>query len=208
MAEPLVGQIQAFGFSYAPQDWNLCLGQLLQVSQNAALFSLLANRYGGDGQSTFALPDLRGRTAIGMGQGPGLSNHLLAAKGGAETATLTQANLATHTHIATVASGTKIGITGTLSASDSTSVNYSQAPTPNAVLGAGTTSGGDTVAIYAPAGTTANVPLAGISISGSLGVGSITNSNTGGGMPFSILPPFLVLNFSIAISGVYPVNPN
>jgi microcystin-dependent protein len=82
MAEPFVGQICAFGFNFAPRGFALCDGQLLAISSNTALFSLLGTMYGGDGRDTFALPDLRGRTPIHMGTGPGLSNRREGSRGG------------------------------------------------------------------------------------------------------------------------------
>ena len=84
MSEPFVGQVIAVGFNFAPVGWALCQGQLLPISQNAALFSLLGTTYGGDGQSTFGLPDLRGRAALGMGQGSGLQPYVLGQPGGVE----------------------------------------------------------------------------------------------------------------------------
>ena len=75
MSEPFLGEIRNFGFNFAPQGWAQCQGQLLSISQNSALFSLLGTMYGGDGRTTFGLPDLRGRTAISLGQGPGLSSY-------------------------------------------------------------------------------------------------------------------------------------
>lgn len=86
--EPFVAEIALFGFNFAPNGWALCNGQILPISQNTALFSLLGTYYGGNGQSTFALPDLRGRITIGMGQGPGLSDYSLGQQGGTETITL------------------------------------------------------------------------------------------------------------------------
>jgi microcystin-dependent protein len=95
---PFVGQIQAFGFNFAPRGWAKCDGQLLAISQYNALFSLLGTMYGGDGRTTFALPDYRGRTAVGIGTGPGLSNINQGAKGGSENANLTVNNLPAHNH--------------------------------------------------------------------------------------------------------------
>lgn len=99
--EPFLGQIQAFGFQFAPQGWALCQGQLLPISQYDALFSLLGTTYGGDGRTTFALPDLRGRAPVGQGQGPGLSNIQIGQIGGTETVTLGVANLPAHSHAVT-----------------------------------------------------------------------------------------------------------
>lgn len=97
--EPFIGQIQAFGFNFAPRGWAFCNGQLLAISQNTALFSLLGTTYGGDGRTTFALPDLRGRTGLQFGSGPGLSNITLGERGGAENHTLTTPQLPSHNHI-------------------------------------------------------------------------------------------------------------
>src|SRR5215510_2856694 len=88
MSEPFVGEITIFAFNFAPKGWAFCQGQLLPIAQNTALFSLLGTTYGGDGRTTFALPDLRGRVPVGFGQGPGLSNYSLGQKSGAETITL------------------------------------------------------------------------------------------------------------------------
>lgn len=98
MSEPFVGQVIAVGFNFAPVGWALCQGQLLPISQNEALFSLLGTTYGGDGQSTFALPDLRGRAPLGIGQGPGLQAYPLGQTGGVELVTLTANQFAGHTH--------------------------------------------------------------------------------------------------------------
>lgn len=96
--EPFIGQIQAFGFNFPPRGWAKCDGQLLPISQNTALFSLLGTQYGGEGITTFGLPDLRGRAPIHQGSGPGLSNRGLGDKIGNETTTLTTVNLPAHDH--------------------------------------------------------------------------------------------------------------
>ena len=98
MSEPFVGEIRMFAGNFAPQGWAFCDGQLLAVSQNDALFSLLGTIYGGDGRTTFALPDLRGRVPVHAGQGPGLSERRLGSKGGTESVTLTTNQLPSHTH--------------------------------------------------------------------------------------------------------------
>lgn len=96
--EPFLGQIIMFAGNFAPRGWAFCDGTLLSIAQNTALFSLLGTTYGGDGITTFALPDLRGRVALHPGQGPGLSDYALGAKGGSESTTLTTNNLPAHTH--------------------------------------------------------------------------------------------------------------
>ncbi len=98
MSEPFVGEIRMFAGNFAPRGWAFCDGQLLAVSQNDALFSLLGTIYGGDGRTTFGLPDVRGRIPLHAGTGPGLSARRLGSKGGAEKVTLTVNQLASHTH--------------------------------------------------------------------------------------------------------------
>ncbi len=98
--EPFIGQIIMFGGNFAPRGWALCDGSLLQVSQNAALFSILGTTYGGDGRTTFGLPDLRGRVPMHAGNGPGLSSRRLGEKGGTEAVTLATSQIPAHTHSA------------------------------------------------------------------------------------------------------------
>lgn len=96
--DPFIGQIQIFGFNFPPQGWSFCNGQLLAISQNTALFSLLGTVYGGDGRTTFGLPDFRGRAPIHPGQGPGLSSITQGQKSGIENVTLVTSNLPAHNH--------------------------------------------------------------------------------------------------------------
>ena len=98
MSEPFIGEIRMFGGNFAPRGWALCDGQLLSIPQNDALFALLGTIYGGDGRTTFGLPDLRGRVPIHMGQGPGLSSRPIGQKAGDENATVSTAQLPAHSH--------------------------------------------------------------------------------------------------------------
>jgi microcystin-dependent protein len=98
MADPFVAEIRIFPFNFAPKGWAWCDGQLMPLSQNTALFSLLGTTYGGDGKSTFALPDLQGRAPMHPGQGPGLSLHDLGETGGSETVTLLESEIPSHSH--------------------------------------------------------------------------------------------------------------
>src|SRR5262245_10403744 len=109
MSDPFIGQIAIFGFNYAPQGWALCQGQVLPISQNTALFTVIKTMYGGDGRSTFALPNLQGRAAIGAGQGPVLSPYSPGDSGGSATLTLIDAEMPQHSHgfAASVAQATK-----------------------------------------------------------------------------------------------------
>lgn len=96
--QPYIGEIAMFAGNFAPRGWALCNGQILSIQQNTALFSLIGTIYGGDGRTTFALPDLRGRAPVHAGQGPGLTNHRLGQKGGQEEVTLNQTQLPSHNH--------------------------------------------------------------------------------------------------------------
>jgi microcystin-dependent protein len=98
MSDPFVAEIRIFPFNFAPTGWAFCDGQLMPISQNTALFSLLGTTYGGDGKSTFALPNLQGMAAMHPGQGPGLSQRFLGEEGGEQSVTLIQSEMPTHTH--------------------------------------------------------------------------------------------------------------
>jgi microcystin-dependent protein len=105
MADPFVAEIRIFPFNFAPKGWAFCDGQLMPISQNTALFSLLGTTYGGDGKSTFALPDLQGSAPMHPGQGPGLSLHDLGETGGTATVTLLQSEIPSHAHAANASQG-------------------------------------------------------------------------------------------------------
>jgi len=100
MAQPFIGQVKMFGGNFAPRGYALCNGQLLAIAQNDALFALIGTTYGGDGQTTFALPDLRGRIPLHQGQGAGLTNRIIGESAGTETVTLITSQLPVHTHTA------------------------------------------------------------------------------------------------------------
>jgi len=100
MADPFVGEIRIFSLNFEPQGWAFCNGQLLSISQNTALFSLLGTQYGGDGRTTFALPNLQGSAPLHQGQGPGLSSRAIGEAGGEAAVTLTGSQLPAHTHVA------------------------------------------------------------------------------------------------------------
>ena len=186
MSEPFVGQIQPYGFNFAPRGWAFCDGQLLAVSQNDALFSLLGTIYGGDGRTTFGLPDLRGRFPMHMGSGPGLSTRKIGQKSGAERETLTVNQLPSHNHAATTGS-----LTAQLHAGGSDADQ--QSPSGHAL---GTTTSESIYVNDTPGETMA---------AGSVTVsGNVTVQNTGGSQSFSIMNPFLVINWCIALFGIYP----
>lgn len=135
--EPFIGQIQAFGFNFAPRGWAMCNGQLLAISQNTALFSLLGTQFGGDGRTTFGLPDLRGRFPLHMGQGPGLPNYVMGQTGGTDSVTLLSTNMPSHTHpLLAAEEGSSDNPSGTFIAGDGTNAFASSQNTsmaPNAI---------------------------------------------------------------------------
>ena len=195
MATPYIGQIVQGGWNFAPRNYAFCNGQLLAISQNTALFSLLGTTYGGNGQTTFALPDLRGRSMVHWGQGPGLSNYSLGQAGGSETNTLTAANLPAHSHTATFANnGSSMNV--------ATAKATVALPSAGAVL-ARSVDGAPTPTslprIYAPAGTTADAALSGLNVAG-----TVTVNPTGNNSPVNNLSPYLGVSMVIALFGIFP----
>lgn len=162
MAEPFLSEIRLFSFNYPPKGWAFCNGQLLPINQNQALFSLLGTTYGGNGQTTFALPDLRGRYAMHEGAG-----HTLGEKAGSESVTLTQTQMPAHIH-------------------------FMQAANKDADLAI---PGGNLLANF-------NNGYAGFSNPTALLAGTI--GNVGGSQPHTNMSPYLVINFCIALIGIFP----
>jgi microcystin-dependent protein len=184
-----LGMIILFGGNFAISQWQICAGQTLAISQYTALFSILGTYYGGNGVSTFQLPDLRGRVAIGMGQGPGLSDYVIGQNGGSETISLIGDNLPSHNH------------TASLTVTVSASVNAATAQVP--VSGASTIGtpsdplSGDTINLY---NSDINPGVALLTN----GVAKGSTGNTGNSKPVSIIQPYLTLNYLIALSGIFP----
>ncbi len=165
-----------FAGNFNPRGWSFCDGQLLSISQNQALFSLLGTTYGGDGRTNFALPELRGRVPVHAGSGPGLTPRSLGERSGTETNTLTVGNLAAHTHSGKVAVSSKTG-------SRTTPVDSFLAP-----------EAGGTINLFRPSAT-ANTFM---------GAGSVVNDNTGSNTPVNNMQPYLVVNYIIALEGIFP----
>jgi microcystin-dependent protein len=181
MSDQFVAEIRIFPFNFAPTGWAFCDGQLLPISQNTALFSLLGTTYGGDGKSTFALPDMQGNAPMQQGQGQGLSLRDLGEISGVETVTLLQTQIPVHNH--------------QLQGCDSnaTAVNPAGLLPAMGLWEAGTAFG--VVGAYS-ATTPANAVMAPQAL-----------AVAGGGLPHNNMQPYLTLNFCIALQGIFPPRP-
>ena len=174
MSEPFIAEIRIFAGNFAPRGWAFCDGQLLPISNNTALFSLIGTTYGGDGRTTTALPNLQGRAPMHPGRGPGLTSRRLGEKVGVETVTLTEAQIPSHSHTA------RADVTG-----------FANVTTP------GNTSAFNRSVAGANAyqsNTSSNV----------VDLASETLATTGGGQAHDNIQPYLTLNFIIALQGLYP----
>jgi microcystin-dependent protein len=171
---PILAQISIFGFNFAPRGWAFCNGQILAISQNTALFSLLGTTYGGNGQTNFALPNLQGCSPVSAGQAPGLSNYLLGQSGGDPNIQLTAAQMPAHNHVAAANSGD-----GSL-----------PAPTNNIWAGPGADRD---LYWYSPYSLGSTVQMAANALSAA-----------GGGQPHNNYMPYLAVNYCIALQGVFP----
>ncbi|HYF30662.1 MAG TPA: tail fiber protein [Chitinophagaceae bacterium] len=186
--EGTIGEIRMFAGTFAPRAWAFCAGQLLSIAQNTALFSILGTTYGGNGQTTFALPDLRGRSPIGAGQGPGLSNISLGEVSGVENVTILTSQMPAHTHTATAT------VTGTVA--------------PGCLDDAGTTDapGGARPAI-SPGGTnvySTATPDASMATSPINATATVTIGIAGSSQPLPIRNPYLGMNYIICLEGIFP----
>ncbi|MEH6832181.1 MAG: tail fiber protein [Sulfitobacter sp.] len=173
MSEPFIGEIRMVGFNFAPRGWATCDGQLIPISQNQSMFSLLGTIYGGDGRTTFGLPELRGRTPMHHGTGPGRVSRRMGEQAGQETVTLTTSQMPSHTHTATMRAEGRPGNVAT--------------PAGN-IIAAGSN-------IFR-----ANAPVEDVSMD----AGSVLVAPTGSGHPHDNMAPFQVVNFVIAMLGLYP----
>lgn len=174
--EGYIGNIMLVGYDFCPRGTTEANGQLLAISSHSALFSLYTTIYGGDGRTTFALPDLRGRTVVHLGQGPGLSDYRQGEVGGAEKATLLINNMPAHTHTAMLKASS-----GGPTTDDPTGASLADFPN------GGTPIYNNTV--------NPNVPM---------NFNSIQVNSAGGNQPFQILSPFLTLRYCVVLEGIYP----
>lgn len=208
--EGTMGEIRIFAGDFAPKNWAICSAQLMPINQNQALFSLLGTIYGGNGITTFGLPDLRGRTPMGTGQGNGGSNKVLGQVGGANSATMGGNNMPIHTHIATfTGSGAGAGISAAFKASAAAGTESVPGTNGASTLGAAsiTDSNREVVAVNSYVADTAPaVALSGVSVTQTAGsgTGTVANLNTGASQPFSVMQPYLGVNFVICTQGIYP----
>ena len=177
MSSPFVAEIRMFGFNFAPVGWAPCNGQLLPISQNTALFSLLGTFYGGDGKSTFALPNLQGSVPVNAGQGPGLSLYDLGQPGGSESIALLSTEMPAHAHFLNA-------VSGNATVADPTNANLAKGR-----YSTGTTSGA--VAFY-----TTQAP--------NVQMSQQTVGTSGSNFPHNNIMPYTVVNFCIALQGVFP----
>jgi len=188
-----MGIIKIFAGNFAPVNWMFCQGQLLPISSYTALFSLLGTTYGGNGQTNFALPDLRGRAPVGMGTGTGLQPINEGEIGGAQAVSLNVSNMPSHTHIATV------------NGSGALQVNSGNATQSAATAGAsiatpGSLSGRTFTGTLGFNTSAPNTNIAGLNMGGL----TVTNGLAGGSIPFSIQNPYLGVNYIICTVGLYP----
>lgn len=175
MSNPYIGEIRMVAFTFAPNGWADCNGQLQAISQNTALFSLLGTTYGGNGQTTFALPDLRGRVPVHTGQGPSLGNRVQGEIGGLEQVSLTTAQLPSHIHPATA------NVPVTNAVANQTQPDGHRLATAN-----------DGESNYSDGAAKGNVEAA------------VSIGSAGGGQPHENMPPFLTIRFLIAMVGIFP----
>ena len=185
MADPFIGEIRAMGFNFAPRGWAECNGQLLPISSNEALFSLLGTIYGGDGRTTFALPDLRGRSMLHKGRGPGLNDKTIGARGGREYITLTANELPAHSHTGHVKVADQNGAT----------FNATNAYLARRAIDIDVTPV-TTVEMY--------VKQADATFGLNTNVAGVQTNDSGGGQAFSSRSPYQVVNLCIATVGLFP----
>lgn len=193
MSDPFIGQICMFGFNFAPRGWAFCDGSLLPINQNTALFSLLGTQYGGDGRTTFALPNLQGRIPMSQGSGSGLTPRTIGEIGGAESITLTTSEIPGHTHALT--QPVQVAIQGEVKGSLQTGTETSPENAVNAIPAGGRPT-------YSPG--MGDVTMQTIQAQSQIQPADFPLSQTGESQPHDNMPPYQVINFCIALEGIFP----
>jgi microcystin-dependent protein len=202
MSEPFLGEIRMFGGNYAPRGWAFCQGQMMSIAQNSALFAILGTTYGGNGQTTFALPDLRGRSPVGVGQGPGLSFISQGQISGSENVTLTSLQMPMHTH-ATQSQSFDVTLTGPIAIPAATTGTTQAEPSTNTVLGP-VAAAGRAGTLYATSEADTTLAPFDATVSGQVTPPVATIGPAGGSQPVSIRNPYVGINFIIALEGIFP----
>lgn len=193
--EGTLAEIRLFAGNFAPKFWSLCQGQILNINSNTALFSLLGATYGGDGKTTFALPDFRGRVAVGVGTGQGTIPVSLGQKQGEITHTLVQTEMPIHTHSGMLSGNASLQAT-TANATVSTPVAGVSLATPGTGSGRSFTAGYG----YDPSTPTVQLNQGSISLTGMM----VTNGNAGGSQPHNNMQPYMGMNYIICVQGLFP----
>jgi microcystin-dependent protein len=175
MGTPFLGMLVMYGLNFQPRGWAFCDGRLLSIANDSALFALIGTYYGGDGQTTFALPDLRGRVPIGVGQGPGLSNRVMAEMAGNENVTLLATQIPSHNHSFAV-NNTDATVVAPIA-----NVNFSK-----------------------PIDINKDITMVYNAINPTIALHSNTVSNSTGNQPHNNMMPYLTLNYCIALEGIFP----
>jgi microcystin-dependent protein len=191
-SEPFTGQILTIGFDWAPSGFAFCDGSTLSISQNEALFSLIGTTYGGDGRTTFALPDLRGRVTVGAGDGPGLTRRRLGRQGGAEAVGLSTNQLPAHDH------GVSVSVSQDLSVPASSSEGDTDVPGGNALAAVPGPRGESGLPIYASGSTDAAMPLSGEATA------TADQAPVGAGDTHQNMMPYTTVSKVISLYGLYP----
>lgn len=205
--DPFIGEIRWVGFTFAPRGWAECDGQLLPIAQHTALFSLLGTTYGGNGQTNFALPDMRGRVPVHVGMGPGLSNRTQGEVGGAEVHSLSVNEMPAHDHALGTHAHTIPALPVDLRASSAAATGVD--PGGNVLATATVTGNGNPKVTKIYNAGPANVSLGGGGATAPTVTGAATGmtSSVGGSQPHSTLQPFLTVRCIIALEGIFPSRP-
>lgn len=190
--EAYIGEISIFAGTYSPRNWAFCEGQLMAITQYQSLYAILGTNFGGDGRTTMGLPDLRGRSVVGVGQGTGLSNRYLGQAGGYESVILAENQLPSHTHAA------ETSVAGTMSGQLKCVTENGTSSNPSgAYIGAHASA-------FLKSGTVANMNAGAVEVNTSELAATTTLQNTGSGQAHTNMHPWQSLHYIIALDGIFP----